>query len=78
MQKQYDGELLVADSYTVKGLAKGHTIQLTVNGSQTDIGSSLNTVDASSIVILDKDGKECTQFYKINLSYGILTVNYAG
>ena len=56
--KTYDGTPLQADSVTVTGLPEGFTATASASGSQTDAGSSENTV--SSYKILNADGNDVT------------------
>ena len=76
-QKVYDGKELVANSYTIsKGsLAKGHYIdKISVYGSITEIGISLNTISRYSIVIRDAQGNDVTSNYDISTEYGYLEI----
>ncbi len=72
--KTYDGTALTADSFTSEGLPSGFTVSATVSGSQTDAGSSDNTID--SYTIYDADGNDVTdQFPEVTLQSGTLTVD---
>ncbi|MBR2668752.1 MAG: hypothetical protein IKE36_03035, partial [Solobacterium sp.] len=72
-EKTYDGTALANDAYTVEGLPPGFTVKAEISGSQTDAGSSANTV--SSYTIFDASGKDVTaQFSNINTVSGTLTV----
>ena len=72
--KTYDGTVLTADSITSEGLPSGFTVSATVSGSQTDAGSSANTID--SYTIYDADGNDVTdQFPDVTLQSGTLTVD---
>ncbi|MBQ9049159.1 MAG: FecR domain-containing protein [Lachnospiraceae bacterium] len=72
--KTYDGTALTADSFTSEGLPSGFTVSATVSGSQTDAGSSDNTID--SYTIYDVDGNDVTdQFPEVTLQSGTLTVD---
>ena len=85
--KTYDGTALTADSFTVEGLPSdsalnaeglpsGFTVSATVSGSQTDVGSSANTI--TSYTIYDASGNDVTdQFPEVTLLSGTLTVNPA-
>ena len=73
-KKQYDGAPLTCDKYNVDNLVENHTISLTVNGSQTEIGESDNTVIEDQIKIFDKDGNDVTANYEILFNYGLLKV----
>ena len=72
--KTYDGTALTSDSFTSEGLPSGFTVSATVSGSQTDAGSSANTID--SYTIYDADGNDVTdQFPEVTLQSGTLTVD---
>ena len=74
--KTYDGTPLQADSVTVTGLPEGFTATASASGSQTDAGSSENTV--SSYKILNADGNDVTaSFSNIKTENGTLTVDPA-
>ena len=73
-EKTYDGTALTDSSVTVEGLPSGFTVSATVSGSQTDAGSSANTID--SYTIYNADGTDVTgQFTNVTLQSGTLTVN---
>ena len=73
-EKTYDGTALTSDSFTAEGLPSGFTVSATVSGSQTDAGSSANTID--SYTIYNADGTDVTgQFTNVTLLSGTLTVN---
>ena len=73
-EKTYDGTALTSDSFTAEGLPSGFTVSATVSGSQTDAGSSANTID--SYTIYNADGTDVTgQFTNVTLQSGTLTVN---
>ena len=73
-EKTYDGTALTSDSFTAEGLPSGFTVSATVSGSQTDAGSSANTID--SYTIYNADGRDVTgQFKNVTLQSGTLTVN---
>ena len=76
--KNYDGTPLKAESFTVApadALLTGHKITATVKGSQTEIGSSDNVIDAASVKVTDAGGKDVTALYSAKLVAGRLTVN---
>lgn len=74
--KTYDGTPLTGDSVTAAGLPEGFTYTAKTQGSQTDAGTSPNTV--SSYTILDQDGKDVTKtFSDIKTVDGTLTVEPA-
>ncbi len=72
--KEYDGEALICDQYTLFGnLADGDYISVCVTeGSQTIVGRSENLV--KEIVIMNKDGEDVTRNYSIKLMPGTLRV----
>ena len=73
-EKTYDGTALTDSSVTAEGLPSGFTVSATVSGSQTDAGSSANTID--SYTIYNADGSDVTaQFKNVTLQSGTLTVN---
>ena len=73
-EKTYDGTALTDSSVTAEGLPSGFTVSATVSGSQTDAGSSANTID--SYTIYNADGSDVTgQFKNVTLQNGTLTVN---
>ena len=73
-EKTYDGTALTDGSVTAEGLPSGFTVSATVSGSQTDAGSSANTID--SYTIYNADGTDVTgQFTNVTLQNGTLTVN---
>lgn len=56
--KPFDGTPLTNGGYTAGNLVEGHTAVITVTGSQTEIGSSDNTVDAVGFTVTDADDNE--------------------
>ena len=73
-EKTYDGTSLTDSTVTAQGLPSGFTVSATVSGSQTDAGSSANTID--SYTIYDADGRDVTgQFSNVTTESGTLTVN---
>lgn len=74
--KVYDGTELknAGYKYTANVLPKGHELQVTVVGSQTDAGSSSNIVEEYK-VIRTSDGKDVTSYFNFASSVnGILEV----
>ena len=71
--KEYDGTELTNDSWSlVTGeLKKGHTIEVTTTGVQTDIGSSSNLF---SVKIKNAKGKDVTDDYVVESKPGDLVV----
>ena len=75
--KIYDGRPLTSNSYKITSgeLVKGHKLTATVTGSQTELGSSANMIDKSSVKITDGSGKDVTANYSVTVAAGALTVN---
>ena len=70
--KPYDGTALTNGNYTVNGtLATGDILTATVSGSQTDAGSSDNTVVS---VVIKHGNIDVTEYYKITTEAGKLEV----
>ena len=73
--KVYDGEPLTCDKYYIVNLLKGHNGTLVINGSQTEIGKSPNTVIEESVKIFDENGQNVTNtLYEISYDLGWLCV----
>ena len=74
--KTYDGTALTAKSFTISSgsLVPGHVIVATLSGSQTEIGSSANSIDPKSVHITDQSGSDVTANYSVTLKDGTLTV----
>ncbi len=74
--KTYDGSALTCNSIKEDvDLAEGDTLEsVTVEGSQTDVGSSDNTPTAA---VIKRDGNDVTYNYNITFVKGILTVTKA-
>jgi len=73
--KKYDGEPLVADSYTLQSkrdLVSTDVLTVTVEGSQTEIGKSDNVI--SSVLIENQLGENVTRNYNIIEKTGKLIV----
>lgn len=70
--KEFDGNALTKNSYTHSALVKGHTISVTITGSQTNTGSSDNVPGAA--VISDGSNADVTENYDITYVNGTLTV----
>ena len=75
--KIYDGRPLTRNSLNVtKGeLAKGHKLTASVTGSQTELGSSANSIVKNTVKITDAAGNDVTANYSITTAAGTLTVN---
>jgi surface protein len=73
-EKTYDGSALASSEVTVTGLPEGFTCSATTVGSQTDAGTSANTV--AEFAILGPDGKNVTEYFmNIEKHEGVLRVN---
>ncbi len=73
----YDGKEHTAntqdDFWISEGeLIEGHRIEVKIEGSQTDIGQSKNSI--TYVAIYDEEGKIVTQYYDISFIDGLLTV----
>ena len=73
--KLYDGTPLANGKYWIAGgsVAEGDTITAVVTGSQTDVGTSKNTIGIISIT--NADGQDVTANYKVRKAAGTLTVS---
>lgn len=73
--KQYDGRPLTAPECTSEEgrLLEGHILQLEASGSQTEEGSSKNTISQEA-QIFDRLGADVTHNYDISYVEGTLTV----
>ncbi len=71
--KVYDGTPLTNSNYEIisGSIVDGHTVEITIIGSQTDIGSSYNTITDFNIWNGDTD---VTNNYQITIETGILEV----
>lgn len=73
-EKTYDGTPLTAGTVTAEGLPSGYKVRASVSGSQTDAGSSENSI--TSYTILDENNNDVTgKFTKVVMKSGTLTVN---
>lgn len=72
--KLYDRTPLTCSDYTAIYLVGGHSLSANTVGSQTRIGSSVNVVDQSSVVIYDFYGNDVTSNYSALYISGKLTV----
>lgn len=72
-EKVYDGEPLTAEQaeLTEGTLVKGHSIKAEFSGTVSNAGAAVNYY---TVHILNSRGNDKTANYKINCSYGILTV----
>ena len=74
-EKTYDGSALEISTMSVSGLPAGYTARAIYTGTQTDVGSSPNTL--SSWTILDGDGEIVTDQFTVTTTSGTLTVTPA-
>jgi hypothetical protein len=66
-------EITNKEVWITKGsLCEGHTLIAETNGVQVEVGKSKNTLSGYKIV--DADGNDVTDNYKIECKYGILEV----
>ncbi len=74
--KAYDGTPLTNDTieFVFGELVEGHTIVAPVKGSITLAGSVENMIDKKKLKIVDADGNDVTDNYKITCEPGVLTV----
>ncbi len=72
--KIYDGKPLIGGAYKLVhgNLEPGHTLKVTSQSSQTEVGNSLNVM---KFVIYDSSGSDVTDQYNIKQQYGTLTVS---
>ena len=76
-EKYYDGTALTSNEITAAGLPGGFTVEGTTSGSQTDAGSSKNTVN-DGWVIRNADSDDVTAYFtNITRVDGTLTVRPA-
>ena len=72
-RKEYDGRPLTDSNYTVSsGLLTGHSVDVSITGTQTAVGQSNNTI--YSVRIYDEYNNNVTSNYKITKVEGILEV----
>lgn len=76
--KAYDKTALTtkADDYSITSgsLVSGQKLTLTLSGTQTDPGSSKNTVKEGSLKISDEQGRDYTAYYNVTIKEGTLEV----
>lgn len=65
-----------ADDYSIisGSLVSGQKLTLTLSGTQTDPGSSKNTVKEGSLKISDEQGRDYTAYYNVTIKEGTLEV----
>ena len=73
-EKVYDGTPLQSLFYTQRGhaLAPGHSLEVMISGTITEVGEVPNTVD--SVRVLDSFGVDVTSNYQITIKEGILRI----
>ena len=76
--KAYDKTALTtkADDYSITSgsLVSGQNLTLTLSGTQTEPGSSKNTVKEGSLKISDEQGRDYTAYYNVIIKEGTLEV----
>lgn len=74
--KEYDTKALTKNTakITSGSLVSGHKVSAIVNGSQTEVGTSKNTIKEGSVKITDASGKDVTANYALTLKEGTLEV----
>lgn len=75
--KEYDTKALTQNTakITAGSLVSGHKVSaIEINGSQTEVGTSKNTIKAGSVKITDAGGQDVTANYAITLKEGTLEV----
>ncbi len=72
--KVYDGKPLTCSEYNVANLLKGDKATIVVNGSQTEIGKSSNTVLETSFTVYNEKGVNITDCYQAVYDLGWLIV----
>ena len=75
--KEYDSKALTKNTYTVSedSLLSGHNVAaIEIVGSQTEVGTSKNTIKENSVKITDAKGDDVTRNYAITLKDGTLEV----
>ena len=72
-KRTYDGTALTSQSCFITGdLLSHHTIQtFAATGSLVNVGKRVNSY---TLVIVDENGRDVTEYYKINSTYGVLEV----
>lgn len=80
-KKEYDGTPLNRESYLITSsyspaLMGGHSAEVEIKGTQTEIGESVNAL--TSVRIIDANGVNQTSNYKITIKNGTLTVTVQG
>ena len=75
--KEYDTKALTKNTAKVTSgsLVSGHKVSaIEINGSQTEVGTSKNTIKEGSVKITDASGKDVTANYALTLKEGTLEV----
>ena len=74
--KEYDGSALRSPqiTLTVGTLVNGHRLVGTASGVITDVGTVKNEIDEEKLKIVDAQGNDVTECYKINKLEGTLTI----
>ncbi len=69
--KMYDGTALTLNDFTVIGLSKEYTADVTVSGSITDVGTTENKVTS---VVIRKGNEDVTDKFSVTAKNGTLTI----
>lgn len=71
--KEYDGTPLTNGAYEVDSamLLEGHSMQIEVTGSRTEVGDSPNT---ASVTVTDASGQDVSANYAVSVNEGTLSV----
>lgn len=71
----WNGEdVLTCGDFSCSGLLEGHEISFTIIGEQKTGGTSENTIDWESIVVVDEEGNDVTENYTFSVIYGTLSI----
>lgn len=76
--KEYDGTPLTNGYTEFFNFVEGHEAFVETNGSQTEAGESLNTVDEATLKVTASDGSDVTRNYILKTDCGTLTVTPRG
>lgn len=76
-EKPYDGTELTKHTFKIEPatfIEKGYQVIPVFTGTQTEVGISENTVNQDMTIILDPEGNNVTDSFKIAYEFGTLTV----
>lgn len=72
----YKGQPLKFEEYIQNGLVSSDTIEeMIFTGQISQLGSVENSIDMSSVLILNRNGEDVTDCYEIQVYPGVLTLN---